>query len=190
MHPLTHFLSGLIGERHGQDLLRQDATRPDEVRDAVRNDPRFARPRTSQNQQRAIAVLHGFLVWRVELSLQNRCHVPESSIGPASMAGQLAVRSTQPCCRCRSSVLRCGSSAWGLTPRTSWASATATWATRRCSATARATTSVRYCSPWALWRPTRRRAGKRKAACRQYTPLLISRTAFSASAASPPSRRA
>src|SRR4030095_11646091 len=98
MHPLTHFLSGLIGKRHGQDLLREDATRPDEVRDAVRNDPRFARYRASQNQERAITVLHGFLLWRVELSLQNRCHVPESSIGPASMAGAIGVRSTQTCC--------------------------------------------------------------------------------------------
>jgi hypothetical protein len=80
MHPLTHFLSGLIGKRHGQDLLWEDVTRLDEVRDAVRNDPRFARPRTSQNQERAIAVLHGFLLWRIKLSLQNRCHVSGSSV--------------------------------------------------------------------------------------------------------------
>ena len=42
MHPLTHFLRGLIRKRHSEDLLREEATRPDEVRDAVRNDPRFA----------------------------------------------------------------------------------------------------------------------------------------------------
>ena len=42
MHPLTHFLCGLIGKRHGEDLRREDTTRTDEVGDAVRNDPRFA----------------------------------------------------------------------------------------------------------------------------------------------------
>src|SRR5262245_32151498 len=31
-------------------------------------------------------MLYGFLLWRVELSLQNRCHVPESSIGPARLS--------------------------------------------------------------------------------------------------------
>jgi hypothetical protein len=42
MDPLTHFLGGLIRKRHSEDLLREDAACPDEVRDAMRNDPRFA----------------------------------------------------------------------------------------------------------------------------------------------------
>jgi hypothetical protein len=42
MHPLAHFLGGLIRKRHGEDLLREDATHPNKVRDAVRNDSRFA----------------------------------------------------------------------------------------------------------------------------------------------------
>jgi hypothetical protein len=42
MYPLTHFLGSLIRKRHGEDLLREDTACPDEVRDTVRNDPRFA----------------------------------------------------------------------------------------------------------------------------------------------------
>jgi hypothetical protein len=42
MYPLAHFLCGLIGKRHGKDLLWEDTTHPDKVRDAVRNDPCFA----------------------------------------------------------------------------------------------------------------------------------------------------
>jgi hypothetical protein len=41
MHPLTHFLRSFIRKRHGEDLLWEDATRPDEVGDTVRDDPRF-----------------------------------------------------------------------------------------------------------------------------------------------------
>jgi hypothetical protein len=89
MHPLAHFFCGLIGKRHGEELLREDATCLNKVRNAVRNDPRFARPRASENQERTVTVLHGFLLWRVELPVKNCCHVPESSIGPASMAGVL-----------------------------------------------------------------------------------------------------
>jgi hypothetical protein len=89
MYSLAHFLGGLIGKRHGEELLREDATCPNKEGDAVRNDPRFARPRTGENQERTVTVLHGFLLWRVELPVKNCCHVPESSIGPASMAGVL-----------------------------------------------------------------------------------------------------
>jgi hypothetical protein len=42
MHPFTHFLCGLIRKRHGEDLPREDTTCLNEVRDAMRNDPRFA----------------------------------------------------------------------------------------------------------------------------------------------------
>src|SRR5215510_11883231 len=83
MHPLAHFLRGLIGKCHGEDLFREDATGTDEVRDTVCNDPRFARSCTGENQERAIAMLYGFLLRRIELSLKDCCHVPESSSGPA-----------------------------------------------------------------------------------------------------------
>jgi hypothetical protein len=42
VHTLAHFLSGLIRKRDGEDLLRADVTGADEIRDAVRDDPRFA----------------------------------------------------------------------------------------------------------------------------------------------------
>src|SRR5262249_16660044 len=108
---------------------REAAGHPGGVGNAVRNHARFARASTGQNQQRPIAVLHCFPLRGIELCLPGRFHYRVL------------------CC---SRVSRYASSAWVLTPRISWASATVTWATRGCSATATATTSVRYCSPCAL----------------------------------------
>jgi len=79
MHPLTHFLRSLIGKRHGEDLLGQNTTRPDQVCDAVGNDPGFTRPGARENQQRSIAVLDGFLLGKVKWRLEYGFHPSASS---------------------------------------------------------------------------------------------------------------
>ena len=69
VHPLPHFLGGLVGERHGQDLVGAHLAVADEMGDAVRDNARFARTGTGQNEHRPLGVLHRFPLRRVELGL-------------------------------------------------------------------------------------------------------------------------
>ena len=60
-----HLAGGFVGEGDGQNILRRDAAR-DHVRDAVGDDARLARARTSENEHRTIDGLGGLTLGRVE----------------------------------------------------------------------------------------------------------------------------
>jgi hypothetical protein len=61
-----HFFGGLVGERHGEDAVRIRDAAADQMRDAMRNDARLARSCTGENQQGAVRVKNGFLLFWIE----------------------------------------------------------------------------------------------------------------------------
>ncbi len=63
---LAHFARGFIGERDGEDGRRRHAAFGDNVRDAMRDDARFAAARAGQNQQRTFGVAHRFTLLGIE----------------------------------------------------------------------------------------------------------------------------
>ena len=71
LDPLPHLVGGLVGERQRQDLAGRDAVQQ-QVRDAVRDDPRLAAAGPRQNQQRPIDVRGRFTLRRRQRSQQVR----------------------------------------------------------------------------------------------------------------------
>ena len=59
VEPLAHLARGLVRERDREDLLRLDAVRVDQVRDAVREDARLARARARDHEHRPFRVEDG-----------------------------------------------------------------------------------------------------------------------------------
>ncbi len=71
LDPLPHLVRGLVGERQRQDLAGRDAVQQ-QVRDAVRDDPRLAAAGPGQNQQRPIDMRGRFTLRRRQRSQQVR----------------------------------------------------------------------------------------------------------------------
>ena len=66
LHALAHFVRRLIRERHGQNGRTRHMVCFDQVRDAMRDDARFAAAGSGQQQQRTFDMRHGFALLRVE----------------------------------------------------------------------------------------------------------------------------
>ena len=64
---LGHLVRGLIGEGHRQDRIRRHAALFNQIRDAVRDHARLARPRTGQQQHRAIDGPDAFALLRIHI---------------------------------------------------------------------------------------------------------------------------
>src|SRR4029079_5459778 len=64
--PVTHLRRGLVRERERQDRVRRHAAL-DETRDSGRDDARFAASGAREDEQRAVAVLHGLALPIVQL---------------------------------------------------------------------------------------------------------------------------
>ncbi len=64
-HPLFHLIGGFVGERHRQHIGRRHLVIEDQMRDAVSQHTRFARPRASQDQHRPVHRLDGLTLRRV-----------------------------------------------------------------------------------------------------------------------------
>ena len=63
---LAHLLRRLVGERDGEHLIGLRMPVADEVRDAVGDDPSLPRARTSQDEQRPVAMQHRFALFRIQ----------------------------------------------------------------------------------------------------------------------------
>ena len=66
VEPLPHLLGRLVGERQGHDAPRVDAHFPDQIGNAVGDDPRLAGPGPGEDEQRPLDVLGGFPLLRIE----------------------------------------------------------------------------------------------------------------------------
>ena len=67
LHALAHLGRGLVGKGDGEDGIRRDALRLNEIRNAVRDDARLARAGAGQDQDRTIRGLHGGALLRIHL---------------------------------------------------------------------------------------------------------------------------
>ena len=65
-HALFHFARGLVGEGHGENFVRPRAVRPEDVRDARGQHPRFASARACQNEHRPVQPLDGLALLGVQ----------------------------------------------------------------------------------------------------------------------------
>ena len=66
VEPLSHLLGRLVRERHGHDAPGVDAHFPDQIGDAVGDDPRLAGTGPGEDQQRPLDVLGGFPLLGIE----------------------------------------------------------------------------------------------------------------------------
>ena len=69
----SHLLRGLVRERDRQQPIGLAEPFADEMRDPMRDDARLARTGAGQNQQRAVGMENGFLLFRVERGEQIHC---------------------------------------------------------------------------------------------------------------------
>ncbi len=65
-HALFHLARGLVGEGHGENFVRARAVRPEDVRDARGQHPRFACACARQNEHRAIQPLDSLALLGVQ----------------------------------------------------------------------------------------------------------------------------
>ena len=76
-HPLPHLPGSLVGEGHGHHPARVHADHPHQVGDAGGDDSGLAASRTSEDEQRPVDVLYGFLLGWVQAFQQVVCdHCP------------------------------------------------------------------------------------------------------------------
>ena len=68
-NPLAHFECGFVGEGQRRDVARLIIARLDQVYDFLRNDPCLARSSTCQYKARAIDIVDGDSLRRVETVL-------------------------------------------------------------------------------------------------------------------------
>src|SRR2546425_1643788 len=66
IEPLAHFTRGLVRKGDGEDRVRRDPEIPNQVRDAVRQDPRLSRSGAGEDEQRAVPVGHGLALLRIQ----------------------------------------------------------------------------------------------------------------------------
>ncbi len=75
---VAHFAGGFVGERDREDVSRGHAFDVDEARDARREDPRLARPRARQDEERTVHMEYSLALRRVEARrqplVQHRLH--------------------------------------------------------------------------------------------------------------------
>ena len=61
-----HLLRGFVGESDGEDTVGLCESVADEVRNAMRDDTRLARPRAGQNQQRTLGLENSLALFGIE----------------------------------------------------------------------------------------------------------------------------
>ena len=64
---LAHLARGLVREGHRQHLVGPGMAVADEIGDAIRDDARLPRPGAGEDEQRPIAMKHGFALFGVQL---------------------------------------------------------------------------------------------------------------------------
>ena len=64
-HAPPHFVGGFVGERQRQNLISGHAL-GQQMRDAMRDDPRLPAPRPGQNQQRPLGMHHRLALRRIQ----------------------------------------------------------------------------------------------------------------------------
>src|SRR3954447_12879914 len=67
LDPLAHLLRRLVRERDRQDLVRLDADRGEQVRDAVGEDARLPGARSGDDEQRTLGRQHGLALGLVQV---------------------------------------------------------------------------------------------------------------------------
>ena len=93
LNALAHLARGLVGEGDRQDLPGRHPPRRDEVRDARRDDPRLAGSRARDDEQRPVAVQHGFPLGIVE-ALEQRLRL--DPVVPSARAGAHGLLQIEP----------------------------------------------------------------------------------------------
>ncbi len=96
LDPLAHLAGGLVGERQGEDLFGRDS-RSEQMGDPAGDDPRLARARSGQHQERALDVGHRLALRGRQVSEQvhqmvipsaiTRPSVPDAGAGVALHVG-------------------------------------------------------------------------------------------------------
>jgi hypothetical protein len=89
-----HLFSRLIGEGDRKNPVRPGDAVTDEMRDAVRNDPRLTRARAGKDQKGPIGLKNGFLLFGIETREQIQVFIlPSSSdvtLGDLKVSGYLS----------------------------------------------------------------------------------------------------
>jgi hypothetical protein len=75
---IAHLAGGLVRERDGEHLVRPRMSVADQVRDPERDDPRLARSRARENQQRTIGMQNRFTLFGIELVEEIHSRGPSS----------------------------------------------------------------------------------------------------------------
>ena len=74
-----HLFRRFVGEGDGEDPIGLGETLADEVGDAVRDDARLSRARSGEDQQRAVGVENGVLLFGIEAGEQIQASIVASS---------------------------------------------------------------------------------------------------------------
>jgi hypothetical protein len=69
--PPTHFVGGLVGERHGKDLVRPNHAGIDEVRRTVGDDAGFPAPGSGEDEDGAVEGLDRSTLLGIELGMKS-----------------------------------------------------------------------------------------------------------------------
>ncbi len=97
-----HLVRSLIREREEEDLLRKH-TGIEEVRDAIHDRPRLARPRSSEHEARAVPVEDGVELLGVQFTVVRNGHVLHCR---ASLTGWLGHDTLMSVCRTSNTTTR------------------------------------------------------------------------------------